>query len=235
MKTIVRCLLAGLAAVASHSHAEGTLLFEVGADQRLNWQSFETFRNIDLEGGSISMFGPWLGPDKIALENLIAYFEVATGAKVEYPGSDSFEQQVLIDGTAGAAANLSVFPQLGLAADLAWRGLLYSLGEGTANWIRENYSAGDSWVRLGTYTEEDGRDALYGFFFKADVKSPAWFVPENFEDTGYQVPTSMEGLVALSDRIFAAGHAPWCIGLSSGSATGWPATDGVETANHWRF
>jgi alpha-glucoside transport system substrate-binding protein len=35
-------------------------------------------------------------------------------------------------------------------------------------------------------------------------------------------------LIALSDQIVADGNTPWCIGLGSGGATGWPATDWVE-------
>ena len=160
--------------LAGQGYAEEELLFPPGEEDRFHWQSFEEFQDFDLEGETISIFGPWLGPDKIAAESLFAYFEAATGAEVKYSGSDSFEQQVLIDAVAGAAANLSVFPQPGLAADLAKRGLLYPIGEATADWVRENYSAGDSWVRLGTYADADGEDALYGFFFKVDVKSLVW-------------------------------------------------------------
>ena len=42
------------------------------------------------------------------------------------------------------------------------------------------------------------------------------------------MPGSMEDLKALSDQIVADGITPWCIGLGSGGATGWPATDWVE-------
>jgi alpha-glucoside transport system substrate-binding protein len=38
----------------------------------------------------------------------------------------------------------------------------------------------------------------------------------------------MEELNALTDQIVADGGTPWCIGLGSGGATGWPATDWVE-------
>ncbi len=38
----------------------------------------------------------------------------------------------------------------------------------------------------------------------------------------------MEELVALQDQIVKDGGKPWCIGLGSGGATGWPATDWVE-------
>ena len=102
------------------------------------------------------------------------------------------------------------------------------LADGTADWVRANYAAGQSWVDLGTYAGADGIDALYGFFYKIDVKSLVWYVPENFEDAGYEIPTTMEDLKALSDQIVADGSTPWCIGLGSGSATGWPATDWVE-------
>ena len=38
----------------------------------------------------------------------------------------------------------------------------------------------------------------------------------------------MEELTALTEKIVADGGTPWCIGLGSGGATGWPATDWVE-------
>ena len=41
-------------------------------------------------------------------------------------------------------------------------------------------------------------------------------------------PQTMEELKALTDKIVADGGTPWCIGLGSGGATGWPATDWVE-------
>jgi len=65
-------------------------------------------------------------------------------------------------------------------------------------------------------------------FFRADLKSLVWYSPENFEDAGYDIPESMEELKALTDQIVADGGTPWCIGLGSGAATGWPATDWVE-------
>ncbi len=45
---------------------------------------------------------------------------------------------------------------------------------------------------------------------------------------GYDIPETMEDLRALTDQIVADGGTPWCIGLGSGGATGWPATDWVE-------
>ncbi|NOR61792.1 MAG: extracellular solute-binding protein [Rhodobacteraceae bacterium] len=176
----------------------------------------------------VTVFGPWLGPDQENVETVLAAFAAASGHDVRYVGSDSFEQQILVDSEAGSAANVSVFPQPGLAADMASRGFLTPLADGTADWVRENYAAGQSWVDLGTYAGADGADSLYGLFYKVDLKSLVWYSPENFEDAGYDVPDSMEDLIALSDQIVADGGTPWCIGLGSGGATGWPATDWVE-------
>ncbi|MCK0122341.1 ABC transporter substrate-binding protein [Loktanella sp. F6476L] len=176
----------------------------------------------------ITVFGTWLSPEAEIVEEIFDIFEERTGHEVSYVGSDSFEQQVLIDAEAGSAPNISIFPQPGLAADMASRGFLTPLKEGSADWIRDNYAAGQSWVDLGTYADENGDDNLYGMFFRVDLKSLVWYSPENFEDAGYDIPETMEDLIALSDQIVADGGTPWCIGLGSGAATGWPATDWVE-------
>ncbi len=176
----------------------------------------------------LTVFGPWLGPDQENVEAVLADFAEKSGHNVNYVGSDSFEQQIRIDTEAGSPPNVAVFPQPGLAADLAKDGFLAPLKDGTADWIRDNYAAGQSWVDLGTYADQNGDDQLFGFFYKVDVKSLVWYIPENFEDAGYEVPETMEELKALTDQIVADGETPWCIGLGSGGATGWPATDWVE-------
>ena len=176
----------------------------------------------------ITVFGPWLGPDQENVEAVLKVFADKSGHDVRYVGSDSFEQQIVVDLEAGSAPNVAAFPQPGLASDMAARGFLTPLGDDVANWLRDNYAAGDSWVALGTYKGKDGADNFYGFPYKNDVKSLVWYVPENFEDAGYEVPTTMEELKALTEKIVADGETPWCIGLGSGAATGWPATDWVE-------
>ena len=186
------------------------------------------FADGHLAGQQITVAGPWLSPEADIVNEIFDIFEAKTGATVSYVGSDSFEQQIVIDAEAGSAPNLAVFPQPGLAADMARRGFLTPLADGTADWIRENYAAGQSWVDLGTYADQNGNDNLYGMFFRVDLKSLVWYSPENFADAGYEIPTSMEELKALTDQIVADGGTPWCIGLGSGAATGWPATDWVE-------
>lgn len=219
--------VAVLALMASQA-AAADLKFAPGEDARFNWASYDALKSMDLKGQKLTVLGPWLGPDKDLVESVIDYFRAATGADVQYSGSDSFEQQIVIDAEGGSPPDVAVFPQPGLAADLAKKGRLVPLADGTEQWIKDNYAAGDSWAAYGNYMGADGAKHQYAFPYKADVKSLVWYVPENFADAGYDVPKSMEDLKALTEQIVADGGTPWCIGLGSGGATGWPATDWVE-------
>lgn len=207
-------LFAGVVGANAGSHTAGTMMADIEA--------------MDLSGETLSIFGPWLTVDQENFQKVIDGFAAATGATVEYAGSDSFEQQIVIDVQAGSPPNIAVFPQPGLAADLASRGSLTMLSGDTENFLLNNYAAGQSWIDLSSYPDENGDTQLFAFPFKADVKSLVWYSPDNFEDAGYEVPETMEDLLALSEQIVADGGTPWCIGLGSGGATGWPATDWVE-------
>ncbi|HET9534771.1 MAG TPA: ABC transporter substrate-binding protein, partial [Mesorhizobium sp.] len=177
---------------------------------------------------TLTIFGPWRGEDEALARSVLDYFSEATGVTINYSSSENYEQQIVIDTQAGSPPNIAILPQPGLIQDLASKGLLTPLGEETATWVKDNYGAGQSWVDLGTYKGKDGQPGFYAFPYKADLKSLVWYVPENFEEAGYEVPKTWEDLQALTDQIVADGGVPWCIGLGSGGATGWPATDWVE-------
>ncbi len=225
-------LLAGVAVICLGSSAAmaADLKFAPGQDAKFNWASYEEFKKAhgDIKGQSLTIFGPWRGDDEKLFRSVLAYFNDATGANVQYSSSENYEQQIVIDTQAGSPPNIAILPQPGLLQDLASKGLLTPLKAGTSDWVKTNYGAGDSWVKLGTYKGKDGKDAFFAFPYKADLKSLVWYVPENFEEAGYKVPKTMEELYALSDQIVKDGGTPWCIGLGSGGATGWPATDWVE-------
>ena len=229
MKKTLYTGVAVAALTAGSAFADGHLTFTPG-EGPFSWDSYSAWAESapDLSGQTVTVSGPWLQPEDAVFRSVIAYFAEATGAEAIYTGSDSFEQQIVVDAEAGAAPNIAVFPQPGLASDMAARGLLTPLPASMGDFVAENYGAGQSWVDLGTFADADGNDQLFGFFYNVNVKSLVWFVPENFEDSGYEVPTTMEELRALTEEIVADGETPWCIGLGSGAATGWPATDWVE-------
>lgn len=230
MKKIYLASAAALALSAGGALADGhaDLMFPVG-EGGFTWDSYEAFAEAnDLSGQTVTITGAWTGDEAEVVNSVAAYFTAATGATVAYSGSDSFEQDIVIATQADSAPNLAAFPQPGLMSDLAARGELTPMSEETATWINENYAAGESWTSLGSATGADGEEGLYGLFYRVDVKSLVWYSPEAFDEAGYDIPTTMEALLELSDQIVADGGTPWCIGLGSGAATGWPATDWVE-------
>ena len=193
-----------------------------------HWDNFDALKKMDLKGETLTIFGPWRGDDEAHIQVVLEYFRQATGAEVKYSSSENYEQQAVIDTEAGSPANILILPQPGLLADLAAKGHLVPLTGDDAKFITDNYGAGASWVALGSYKGKDGASNFYAFPYKADLKSLVWYSPENFKDAGYKIPQTMEELVALQDQIVKDGGKPWCIGLGSGGATGWPATDWVE-------
>lgn len=223
-------LFAGVAALALGSGGAFAqdLKFPVG-EGAFNWDSYKAFDEAtNLDGQSITIFGPWRSEDQVLAETMFAYFTAASGVAVSYSSSENYEQQIVIDTEAGSPPDVTILPQPGIIASLASKGFITPLGAETETWLAENYAAGASWVGLGTYAGADGTPALYAFPYKIDVKSLVWYSPDNFADAGYAVPDSMEDLKTLTDKIVADGGTPWCIGLGSGGATGWPATDWVE-------
>ncbi|TRD21564.1 ABC transporter substrate-binding protein [Palleronia caenipelagi] len=219
---------AAVSALASGMVQAQDLKYPVGEGD-FNWDSYQAYADAhDYSGETISITGPWTGADNELFSSVIAYFEAATGATVNYSGSESFENDIVVSTQANSAPNIAVFPQPGLLADLAARGKVTPLSDETAAWITENYAAGQSWADLASFAGEDGETKLYAFPYKIDVKSLVWYSPEQFEEAGYDVPETYEDLKALTEQIEADGGTPWCIGLGSGAATGWPATDWIE-------
>jgi alpha-glucoside transport system substrate-binding protein len=221
-------LSAALAALMFGAPAHAELKFKPGEDARFHWADFDELKKVDLKGETLTVFGPWRGEDEALVRNVLEYFSEATGVDLKYSSSENYEQQIVIDTQAGSPPNIAILPQPGLIQDLASKGLLTPLGDETAAWVKDNYGAGQSWVDLGTYKDKDGKAGYFAFPYKADVKSLVWYSPDNFEEAGYEVPKTQEELQALTDKIVADGGKPWCIGLGSGGATGWPATDWVE-------
>lgn len=179
-------------------------------------------------GEVITIHGSMTGGDSEQFVNLTKCFEQATGTTVQYSGSRDFAALIVADARSGNAPNIAIFPQPGLLSDMAKEGHLAPLGDETDSWLKANYGAGSSWAALGTAKNAEGQENLYGFPYKMDLKSLVWYVPEQFEDNGYEVPSTMEELIALSDQMVADGYTPWCIGVESGNATGWTATDWME-------
>jgi alpha-glucoside transport system substrate-binding protein len=69
---------------------------------------------------------------------------------------------------------------------------------------------------------------VLGAPIKLDLKTLVWYMPDALTAYGYAIPETFDELVALTDRMVADGHTPWCNYMESGFATGWIGTDWVE-------
>ena len=172
--------------------------------------------------GTVTVLGVIVGAEQANLEAALAPFEEETGIEVVYEGTDAFTTLLPVRVDSGEAPDIAMFPQPGLMKSLARAGELVPLDEVLERPALEA-AYGDTWLDLGTVDGE-----LYGIWYRAAVKSLVWYSPEEFEQRGYAVPETWDEMLALSDRIVADGGNPWCLGLESGNATGWPGTDWVE-------
>lgn len=219
-------LFLGLAAAADAQE----LKFPKGQG-KFSWSALQQFADAHkgLDGQTLTVWGPWReGGDQEQFQSVLAYFQDATGVKVQYASSENYEQQAQIDAAAGSPANITMLPQPGLLADMASKGYLVPLGDELKGRLEKEFAAGSSFVSLGTYKDKSGKEQFFAVPYKSDLKSLVWYSPDNFADAGYKVPQTFEDLMALTDKMVADGKTPWCIGLGSGGATGWPATDWIE-------
>ncbi|GHS90070.1 alpha-glucoside ABC transporter substrate-binding protein [Actinomycetota bacterium] len=175
----------------------------------------------DLSGKTVTIYSGIVAPEDAPYMKSYEPFEECTGAKIEYTSDKSFEQQILVQAQAGSTPDIAIVPQPGLLQQLVATGKAVAAPDTVAANVDEFF--GEDWKTLGTV---DG--TFYAAPSGASVKSLVWYNPTLFKEAGYEVPTTLDELKSLSDTIAATGQKPWCAGISSGEATGWPITDWME-------
>lgn len=118
--------------------------------------------------------------------------------------------------------DIAMFPQPGIMDDLAKKGKLADLDT-----VLDMPTLKNS-MTSGTLDAGSVNGKLYGLMVSMNVKSLVFYPKKAFAAAGYTVPTSIPDLITLTNKIKADGKTPWCLGIESGSATGWPATDWME-------
>jgi alpha-glucoside transport system substrate-binding protein len=177
----------------------------------------------DLSGKTISVYTSIVSPeDKPHIDSYIP-FEECTGADVTYEGSKEFEAQLKVRLEAGNPPDIAYIPQPGLLTTLVtnFPGKVVPASAETTAMVDESFDPG--WKQYGTV---DG--TFYAPPLGSNVKSFVWYSPKMFKDAGYEIPKTWDEMLALSDKIAGTGVKPWCAGIGSGDATGWPVTDWVE-------
>ncbi len=175
----------------------------------------------DLKGKTVTIYTGIVTPEDTPHKESYKPFESCTGATVKYEGDKAFETQILVRAKAGNPPDLAIVPQPGLVKQLVATGKAVEAPAETAANVDKFWDK--AWK---AYTTIDGK--FYGAPLGASVKSLVWYSPSEFKESGYTVPTTLDELKALTDKMVADKKKPWCAGIASGDATGWPVTDWME-------
>jgi len=176
----------------------------------------------DLTGKKVHVYTSIVAPEDKAQKDSYKLFTTCTGATVQYEGSKEFEAQLVVRVKSGNAPDIAYVPQPGLLATLVKdTGKVVEAPAAVAANVDKWF--GEDWKNYGTV---DGK--FYAAPLGANVKSFVWYSPKMFAAKGWTVPQTWDDMLKLSDTIAATGIKPWCAGIGSGDATGWPATDWLE-------
>ena len=148
----------------------------------------------------------------------------ANGVTIKYSeASQSFDTIVRTRVQGNNLPDIALFPQPGVMMDIANSGKMQDLST-----ILDKAKLESTLVpgELAAGTSADGK--LYGAPMSMNVKSLVFYPKKAFESKGYTAPTTIAELEALTNQIKADGTTPWCVGIESAAATGWPATDWIE-------
>ncbi len=148
-------------------------------------------------------------------------FQKCTGIKIDWAGTPSVESKIQGEIKAGNPPDLGVLPQPGLLQSLVDQGAVKPASDAVRLATKANYDG--AWINYGTV-----KGQFYAPPLGANVKSLVWYSPSAFQMHGWKVPETWDEMISLSNQIAKSGIKPWCAGIESGTATGWPATDWVE-------
>ncbi|PKN91818.1 MAG: ABC transporter substrate-binding protein [Chloroflexi bacterium HGW-Chloroflexi-6] len=180
----------------------------------------------EFKGTVVTMAGPFVDSDAVKFEQSVKSFEDKTGIDIQYAGSKEFEASISISIDGGNPPDIADFPQPGLLETQVKKGKVVDLNTFLdLGKLQANYN--QSWLDMATMEGPNG-PIMAGVWGRVNGKSLVWYPKKAFDEAGYKVPQTWDELIALSDQIVADGDAPWCIGIESGAATGWAATDWME-------
>ncbi len=177
----------------------------------------------DLSGKEVNIYASILSPELEMYEAAYVPFEECTGANLKFEGSGEFEAQLKVREKAGNPPDIALIPQPGLLANQVATGSVKKPSATVEANVDANWT--EDWKSYGSV---DG--VFYAPPNSSNMKSLVWYSPSMFSDNGWTIPTTWAELKTLTDTIASSGvvDKPWCAGISSTDATGWPATDWLE-------
>ena len=177
----------------------------------------------DFGGAEVTITGSERDDPSVAAINdtLNEHFD-PMGLTVTFAGDADWEANINTQAQGGNPPNIGFFPQPGKLADFAEQGFVVPVSDNVVAAVNESWAPD-----FAAFGEVDG--VQYGVPTKSDLKGIVFYKPARFEADGYEVPTTFDEFTALVDEMAAAGGSkPLCVGIESGTATGWMFTDWVE-------
>ena len=169
----------------------------------------------------------WTSMDKPVVDGVkagLAPLAQAQGITVNWNRVDNINQVIMTKIQANDTPDIAMIPQPGVVADIVNRGKAIPLDDVV------DVNALKSSMMPGTLEAGTVNGKLYGLLVSANVKSFVWYPKKAWDAAGYTAPQTIDELNALTLKIKADKTAttPWCLGIGSQAATGWPATDWFE-------
>lgn len=176
----------------------------------------------DADRPVVRIYGPYHGEEAALFTAGLEEWAETARIDVRYTGSADFvsDLQYQVVETLDPP-DIAIVPQPGLVQEMFRDGHIVPVSNQVAEVFMRHYD--DEPLELGRV---DG--TLVGFPYRANVKSFVWYRPEVLASLGLTRPETMDELESSVQQIQARGFTPWCLGIESQRATGWPATDWVE-------
>jgi len=170
---------------------------------------------------AVEVFGPYRTTEADAFVSSLRRFSDRTGIDVRYTGSADFVDDLRTRALGGRSPDIAIVPQPALVDELIDEGVLSLLSDDVQAIVGSQYGSASE-------AAPDSHGS-YGVPFRTTIKSLVWFRPATFDANGWEIPATLAELESLVTTIADSGEmAPWCFGIRSGAATGWPVSDWVE-------
>jgi alpha-glucoside transport system substrate-binding protein len=172
--------------------------------------------------GTVTVFSLWGGSEQEAFKKVLTQFTKDTGIKTKYESIRDFLPFIRTRLAAGNPPEVGIIPRPGVVAELARDDSLISLEDLglDPDKINENYSG--TWTSLATVD-----DTVYGVVAKANSKSDIWYKPKSFQENSFDIPTTWDQLLDITEQYNSKGKKPWAVG-AQGRDNSWTLTDWFE-------
>ena len=179
-------------------------------------------RNRGAEDDVVEVMYGFSGDQSQSFQDIVQPWADQNGIKVRLSSTPDFDKLVRSRVAGNNLPDVAIFPQPGITLNIALSGRMIDLNTvvDTNRYNKNNMYLFDA--------ASDAEGKVWAIPMSTSVKSLVWYPKKAFEAKGYTVPETQQELLALTDRIKADGTPPWCVGIESQAATGWPATDWVE-------